>query len=105
MIQYGPNPKRCKHPEILMDPEKAEFVTGDDPCHNFCACWDARISTCWINDDSDYEKLTLTCPTHGEVWAIALPGGYICDMCNHEYRSGRRTLDEVHSERDKEEEK
>jgi len=54
VIRYGPNLNRCKHPEILMDPEKSEMALGDDPCHNFCACWDVRISTCWINDDDDY---------------------------------------------------
>ena len=37
-----------------MDPERSEFVLHDDPCHNFCPCWDARIQTCWINDDDDY---------------------------------------------------
>jgi len=103
MIQRGPNPLKCKHHEILMDPERAEFALGDDPCHNFCPCWDARISTCWVNDDgteNENEKLTIECPEHGETWAIALPGGYVCDKCYVEYRFRQRELNEVYSERE-----
>jgi hypothetical protein len=47
MKPFGPNIDKCKHPEILTDPDKAQFKTGDDPCHNFCPCWDSRIGTCW----------------------------------------------------------
>jgi len=45
------------------------------------------------------EKLTLTCPTHGETWAINHLGVSVCDQCYVEYRFRERELSAVYVER------